>query len=295
MSEIAAKTSTDIQSFIPTEVQEASISLISARAGKALAIKQRNFEAIEKAEIVILKQQRIIADEYSKSFANGKLTQNGVRCKDWCKALGTSQQTVHKWKEKLLDEKKYQACIESVQKKTRQMISMEQDGKNHVSGGNNDWYTPEAYIEAARAVLDGIDCDPASSDTAQYVVNADVYFTENDNGLNKAWHGSVWLNPPYSMPEIQLFVDKLISNRAVDDWIVLTNNSSDTGWFHSLLECADVTCFTKGRIGFENLDGEVMATRQGQTFFYKGDNPELFISEFKKFGAILDVVHVHQA
>jgi len=295
MTEIAIKSTTDLQS-VPFEAQTASISLVSAKAAKALAIRQKNFEAVEQAEIIILEQQRIIAAEYEKTFANmhgGDRKQDPrsgiLKPEKWCELLGTSKTTVHRWKDKLLDDDKYQACLESVHKKTRQMVGMEQDGKNHTSSGNNDWYTPEEYIEAARVVLKGIDLDPASSEDAQQIVKAKRYYTKEQNGLDHEWTGTIWMNPPYSMPDIQLFVDKLVSS-PVDEWIVLTNNSSDTTWFHSLLATSDLVCLTKGRIGFENTEGDVMATRQGQVFFYRGYRPETFYKKFNSFGAIITTV-----
>jgi len=169
-----------------------------------------------------------------------------------------------------------------------------QDGNFHISSKQNDWYTPGKYIEAARSTLGIIDIDPASSELAQETVKATTYFTEETNGLDKEWLGKVWMNPPYSMPEIQQFIDKLFESN-VEEWIVLTNNSSDTGWFHKLLDGADLVCFTKGRVGFENIQGDTMATRQGQTFFYKGKNHIKFIEEFNRFGAIMEVLHVHKA
>jgi len=166
-----------------------------------------------------------------------------------------------------------------------------QDGSFHISAKNNDWYTPEKYIEASRLVMGSIDVDPATSELAQKTVKAKSYYTKETNGLDKSWNGNVWMNPPYSMPEIQQFIDKLI-NEDVDEWIVLTNNSSDTGWFHKLLSKCDMVCFTKGRINFVDQTGtQGMATRQGQTFFYKGNNHEEFIKQFKEFGAIMEVLH----
>src|SRR5262245_6844094 len=64
--------------------------------------------------------------------------------------------------------------------------------------GENEWYTPPAYLEAARLVLGGIDLDPASSDVAQRRVRAGRYFTKKDDGLSRPWRGRVWLNPPYA-------------------------------------------------------------------------------------------------
>ena len=171
----------------------------------------------------------------------------------------------------------------------KQVVERKQDGKFHISSGENDWYTPPEIIESARVVLGGIDLDPASSVLAQDVVKAKTYYTKADNGLDKEWAGKTWLNPPYSMPEIGLFTEKLVGS-PVDEFIVLTNNSSDTRWFHLLLEHSYLVCFTKGRLSFTNPSMETMATRQGQALFYKGDRDDLFISEFRKYGEILMVV-----
>jgi len=164
----------------------------------------------------------------------------------------------------------------------------------HVSEGNNDWYTPDSYVESARKVLISIDLDPASSDLAQKTIKATEYHTEESNGLNQEWKDkTIWMNPPYSMPLIREFIDKLI-DESTKSWIVLTNNSSDTGWFHKLLSESDLICLTKGRVSFENGE-KVMATRQGQAFFYKGDNQAEFAEEFKQYGAILEVKHEYQS
>src|SRR5690606_2829141 len=80
--------------------------------------------------------------------------------------------------------------------------------------GDNEWYTPAKYVEMARTVMGRIDVDPASNDHAQQTVKAATYYTAETNGLNKEWHGTVWMNPPYSHPEIQHFTDKVLAELA---------------------------------------------------------------------------------
>lgn len=167
------------------------------------------------------------------------------------------------------------------------------NGKPHVSfnTGNNEWYTPPEYIEAARDVMGVIDLDPASSDTANITVNASVYFTIEDDGLRYSWDGRVWMNPPYAGELIGKFTDKLAYHyRAGDvtEAIVLVNNATETGWFQTLLACASAVCFVKGRVRFVDIDGNPSgAPLQGQAILYLGNTPALFGKTFSKFGIVL--------
>jgi DNA N-6-adenine-methyltransferase (Dam) len=157
--------------------------------------------------------------------------------------------------------------------------------------GNSEWFTPQQHIELARKVLGEIDLDPASHPIAQERVQASRFFTLEDDGLKQGWHGRVWLNPPYAQPAIAKFIDKLVAELAggnVSEGILLTNNCTDSRWFHVALRAARRVCFTRGRISFISPDGDSGAPVQGQSFFYFGPNVERFDRIFSAVGAVVE-------
>ncbi len=153
-------------------------------------------------------------------------------------------------------------------------------------------YTPALYIEAARTVMGSIDCDPASNEFAQEVVKASVYYSKENNGLKEKWEGNIFLNPPYSHPDVSQFVEKLLSELSNGQQaILLTNNNTDTNFFHNAARKAAVICFTKGRISFYKSDGVTKSSpTNGQTFFYFGNNKDKFIEVFGEFGFLVEVL-----
>ena len=157
----------------------------------------------------------------------------------------------------------------------------------HVSDDSYEWFTPPNIIEAARSVMGSIDCDPASCHEANVVVKAKTYFTREMNGLEQLWHGNVWLNPPYNMPLMYEFASRAVCQYAfgnVTQAMILTNNSTDTKWFHHLGQFP--ICFTRGRLKFWNGD-KLLAARQGRSIFYIGPNVERFRKIFSDFGLVV--------
>lgn len=149
------------------------------------------------------------------------------------------------------------------------------------NSGNNEWYTPADYIEAAREVMGGIDVDPASNDIAQETVKAKIYYTAETNGLDKQWNGNVWMNPPYASDLIGRFVDKLIQELPnIKQAIVLVNNATETEWFNKMIVKAKAVCFPRSRVKFYMPDGKTGAPLQGQAVLYFGENPGKFIDKF---------------
>jgi phage N-6-adenine-methyltransferase len=163
----------------------------------------------------------------------------------------------------------------------------------HVSRntGNNEWYTPLDIILKARLVMDYIDLDPASSHQANRIVQAREYYTVEDNGLEQEWSGKVWLNPPYSQPEVALFCDKLVESYntgEVSEAIVLVNNATETGFVQNMLKSCEAVCFIKSRVRFLDETGEPSgAPLQGQILIYFGGNGSRFVENFSDTGRIL--------
>jgi hypothetical protein len=160
--------------------------------------------------------------------------------------------------------------------------------------GEVEWYTPGSYLDAAVAVMGGIDLDPASSEAAQNHVGATAYFTRDDDGLAQRWYGRVFLNPPYAMPTIREFTAKMVTSWTdgdMDEGILLTNNATDTEWFHMAARACAAVCFTRGRISFlQARDGELLektAPTHGQAFFYFGPKGQVFEKVFSQHGIVL--------
>ncbi len=164
--------------------------------------------------------------------------------------------------------------------------------KPHVSRstGNNEWYTPPEYIEAARRVMGDIDLDPASSDIANEIVKARSYYTIQNDGLTQSWSGRVWMNPPYSSDLIGLFCSKLVDHIKHGDVTaacVLVNNATETAWFQRLLEVASCICLLRGRVRFiDELGDPSGSPLQGQIILYIGPSNEWFAEEFSTLGKV---------
>ena len=155
--------------------------------------------------------------------------------------------------------------------------------------GEYEWYTPSEFIDAARAVMGGIDLDPASCEDAQETVQATTYYTEEENGLTKDWSGRVFLNPPFAHPTVKFFADKLLQSYqsgSVPQAVYLSNACTDTGWWQGLSR-SGVVCFPEGRIKFKGPNDQGQSPTLGQTLIYLGDQKDLFRQVFGAFGVVL--------
>jgi len=162
--------------------------------------------------------------------------------------------------------------------------------KPHLSqnSGNNEWYTPNYIIDAARNTMGSIDLDPASSTIANQMVMAKNIYTKEDDGLKQHWYGNIWLNPPYSKSLISQFSSAVINKRQdYDQAIVLVNNATETRWFQYLLRSCTAFCILNRRIKFRGVNGETGGSSlQGQIILYYGTNLQKFEENFSTFGIL---------
>ena len=115
---------------------------------------------------------------------------------------------------------------------------------------SDEWYTPPHIIRS----LGEFDLNPATSlDTYKLNRSADNFYTAKENGLVRTWRGRVWLNPPYSNPLLQEFLNKMaVHNRG----IALIYSKIDAKWFHDIvLNNATAIKFLYDRIRFLKSDG----------------------------------------
>jgi hypothetical protein len=189
----------------------------------------------------------------------------------------------------------------------------------------DEWYTPPDVLERARRVLGGvIDCDLASCPVAQRNVRARCWWSaeapafgpnEQASGMTEddfaevmiGWRGlgdikdgfltqpaagTVWCNPPYSLPGP--FARAILDGRRtgiVTAAILLVNVATDTASQQELLRRADAVCWVRGRMAFLDQRGkQVAGNRYAQVIFYFGDEVGAFQREFGEIG----VVHVHR-
>jgi ParB family chromosome partitioning protein len=163
---------------------------------------------------------------------------------------------------------------------TRQLLSQ---------SDQNDWRTPRKFLDAARAVMDGIDLDPATSIEANETVKAKKIYVQADNGLVQPWKGRVWLNPPYG-GDARLFVDRLLKEYQVGNvtaaCCLINSHPTETKWFQQLFDYT--ICFVAGRIDFGGPSRAVSSTStHGSAVAYLGGEVDKFKAHFSQFGSVV--------
>ena len=268
-------------------------------------LEQKRAEAQEIAELVTYSEMRMGemlreipkatnggANQYQANSASVRIKQKPKS--DVLRELGIKQDTAERYQQMAAHPDIVEQAIaearenDDIVSRAAVLKKIKESQKPHVSfnSGENEWYTPSEYIEAARAVMGSIDLDPASSDIANKTVKAAEYYTAERNGLVLPWFGNVWMNPPYSTDKIGAFVEKLVNERPnINSAIVLVNNATETVWFVKLVDVSSAVCFPKGRVKFIDVHGNnTGAPLQGQAVLYIGDSVDRFCDGFSRFG-----------
>ncbi len=160
-----------------------------------------------------------------------------------------------------------------------------------LSSESNEWYTPQRYIAAARAVMGGIDLDPASHSAANQIAEAGEFYDIEADGLRREWRGRVWLNPPYGQLTgefIAKLMEELSSGRVTQAICLINAHATDTNWFQPLW--SGVLCFTDHRIDFMRSGdlGVSTSSTHGSVLVYFGPNRNKFINVFRQFGSVVE-------
>ena len=133
-----------------------------------------------------------------------------------------------------------------------------------VSYSENDFISPPELVATTAAFFGGsIDLDPASSESANSVVQADRFFTWKENGLNQPWKAdSVYLYPPKSTlngaeqpKDTRLFRKNLRFKKSAQRvWLELCYNKwlrNEFGQGIIFLTSSEVALLVTQKIGFD--------------------------------------------
>jgi len=160
------------------------------------------------------------------------------------------------------------------------------------SSSSNEWYTPAAYVEAAKLLMCGIDLDPASCEEANRTVRATHYYSQADDGLGKRWWGRVWLNPPYGVTSglsnqatwSQYLIQQVEAGN-VTEAVLLVNAVPGNRWFARLWDYT--ICFVDRRIVFTGDVGQPSEPTHSNALVYLGPHPHAFAGIFRRFGNVV--------
>jgi len=113
------------------------------------------------------------------------------------------------------------------------------------TGKTDEWYTPKWLFDALGCQFD-LDVSPAD-DNSHVPANSGLR-----HGLDDAWSGFVWMNPPFGGRNgIEPWLQKFINHR---DGIALTPDRTSAPWFQKWAPKADALAFLP-KVRFVRPDG----------------------------------------
>jgi hypothetical protein len=173
---------------------------------------------------------------------------------------------------------------------------------------SNEWYTPKAWANLSRQVMDGpIDLDPASCEEANRYIGAAHILTREDDGLSKPWIAErVFVNPPGGVKADKekgiegepggagLWLPKFMSEYHAGNFeqgiFLFFRIGVETEWFHSVLGKHPIAVLAN-RIPF--IKPEAFQTKKknqpshGNAFLYVGEREHEFTKVFGEYGIVI--------
>lgn len=113
---------------------------------------------------------------------------------------------------------------------------------------SDHWATPPSLVEELEREFGKFDLDPCC---IPMTAKAKTFYTAEDNGLQRAWFGRVFMNPPYSQPApwCKKALDETSAGNA-DLVVGLLPVATDTAWFHDFINGKAEVRFLRGRVRF---------------------------------------------
>ena len=153
---------------------------------------------------------------------------------------------------------------------------------------SEEWYTPQHIIDSVIELFGEIDLDPCSNSKINPNVKAGQYYTQNDNGLEKPWHGKIYMNPPYGRV-ISDWVEKVCAEHKIGnltDAILLLPARTDTAWMAKLREFP--RCYVRGRLKFSGSENSAPFPN---VVVYIGKDIDRFINVFSAHGDVYGLLN----
>lgn len=132
-------------------------------------------------------------------------------------------------------------------------------GSHHSTASITDeWLTPRWLVDRLAGPWGPFDLDPCAPIVRPWPTAA-RHLTVEDNGLRAQWHGSVFLNPPYS--DAGRWLSRLAEH---DNGCALVFARTETAWWHDdIWPKAAGVLFLRSRLTFCHLDGSISRYNAG--------------------------------
>lgn len=146
------------------------------------------------------------------------------------------------------------------------------------AGASDEWYTPPHVFAA---LGEQFDLDVAAPWGTTHVPATSTYNKAHD-GLAQAWHGFVWMNPPFGgRNALAPWLDKFFAH---GNGIALTPDRTSAPWFWDAWTRADRVLFTR-KIRFLRPDGsEGVSPSTGTALWAAGDRAALALGKAHRAG-----------